>query len=127
MTDTLQETIEKAKEKLGDENATIMAEYLGLDDYDPVKMKARCCFHNENTPSLSYDPKTHRFHCFSCGATVDIVDVLIKSGNTFHDACKKLFELADINYSFGSASKDRGVYRYPHAENGDMTKVKNQR
>ena len=124
MIDNLQDAVEKAKEKLGDENATVMAEYLGLEDYDPVKMKARCCFHNEKTPSLSYDPKTHRFHCFSCGATVDIVDVFIKSGMTFHEACKRLFELTNIDYSFGSASKDRGVYRYPHAENGDMGIVK---
>ena len=46
MNDTLQEAIEKAKEKLGDENATIMAEYLGLEAYDTVKMKARCCFND---------------------------------------------------------------------------------
>lgn len=124
MTDNLQDAVEKAKEKLGDENATIMAEYLGLEDYDPVKMKARCCFHNEKTPSLSYDPKTHRFHCFSCGATVDIIDVLIKNGNTFHGACRKLFELAGIDYGFNHESKDRGVYRYPHAENGDMNAVR---
>ena len=124
MTDTLQEAIEKAKEKLGDDNATIMAEYLGLEDYEPVKMVARCCFHNEKTPSLSYDPKTYRFHCFACGATVDIVDVFIRSGMTFHDACKKLFELTGVEYSLISESKDRGVYRYPHAENGNMDKVK---
>lgn len=124
MTDTLQEAIEKAKEKLGDDNATIMAEYLGLEDYEPVKMVARCCFHNEKTPSLSYDPKTYRFHCFACGTTVDIVDVFIRSGMTFHDACKKLFELTDIEYSLVAESKDRGVYRYPHAENGNMDKIK---
>ena len=124
MTDNLQEAIEKAKEKLGDDNATIMAEYLGLEDYEPVKMVARCCFHNEKTPSLSYDPKTYRFHCFACGTTVDIVDVFIRSGMTFHDACKKLFELTDIEYSLVGESKDRGVYRYPHAENGNMDKVK---
>ena len=124
MTDNLQEAIEKAKEKLGVDNATIMAEYLGLEDYEPVKMVARCCFHNEKTPSLSYDPKTYRFHCFACGTTVDIVDVFIRSGMTFHDACKKLFELTDIEYSLVGESKDRGVYRYPHAENGNMDKVK---
>lgn len=124
MTNTLQEMIEKAKEKLGDENATIMAEYLELEDYEPVKMKARCCFHNEKTPSLSYDPKTYRFHCFSCGATVDIIDVLIKSGMRFYEACNKLFELADMDYRVSHETKDRGVYKYPHEENGDMTVVR---
>ena len=120
MIDNLQEMIEKAKEKLGDENATIMAESLGLEDYEPVKMMARCCFHNEKTPSLSYDPKTYRFHCFACGATVDIVDVFMRNGMTFHDACNKLFKLADINYDTQYDSKDRGAYRYPHQEDGDM-------
>ena len=122
MNDTLQEAIEKAKEKLGDENATIMAEYLGLEDYDPVKMKARCCFHDEKTPSLSYDPKTYRFHCFACGTTVDIVDVFIKNGMRFHDACQKLFELAGVEYNILGDIKDRGVYKYPHKESGDMEK-----
>ena len=120
MTENLQEVIEKAKEKLGDENATIMAESLGLEDYEPVKMMARCCFHNEKTPSLSYDPKTYRFHCFACGATVDIIDVFMRDGTTFHDACNKLFKLADINYDAQYDSKDRGAYRYPHQEDGDM-------
>lgn len=125
MGDKLQETIERAKEILGDRNAEIMAEYLGLDnyDYDPVKMKARCCFHEEKTPSLSYDPKKYRFHCFSCGATVDIIDVFIQSGMTFHKACQKLFEYANIDYSFESSEKDRGIYRYPHKESGNMSGV----
>ncbi len=123
MGDKLQETIEQAKEILGDRNGEIMAEYLGLSDYDPVKMRARCCFHDEKTPSLTYDPKKYRFHCFGCGATVDIVDVMMQSGKTFHDACKEIFELAGINYVFESPEKDRGIYRYPHAETGDMTKV----
>lgn len=123
MSYNLQDAIEKAKEKLGDDNATIMAEYLGLDDYEPVKMKARCCFHDDKTPSLSYDPKTHRFHCFSCGTTVDIIDVFIKSGIRFNDACRKLFELAGINYDLPFEQKDRGIYRYPHSENGDMKNV----
>lgn len=124
MNNTLQEMIEKAKEQLGDDNATIMAEYLGLDDYEPVKMKARCCFHKEKTPSFSYDPKTYRFHCFSCGATVDIVDVFIHSGMKFYEACNKLFELSGVDYRVSYESKDRGIYRYPHEESGDMSVVK---
>ena len=121
----IQRLIERAKEKLGDENATIMAEYLGLDDYDPVKMKAICCFHNEKTPSLSYDPTSYRFHCFACGATVDVIDCMIKSGMRFSDACKELFRRADIEYDSSLfAQKDRGAYRYPHPESGDVNKVR---
>lgn len=120
----LQEFIELAKEKLGDENATIMAEYLGLDDYDPVKMKATCCFHKEKTPSLSYDPRTHRFHCFSCGATVDILDVFLQSGMRFNDACSELFKRADVECNVLFEQKDRGAYKYPHMENGDVNSIR---
>lgn len=125
MTDNLQRLIEDAKEKLGDENATIMAEYLGLSDYDPVKMKARCCFHKEKTPSLSYDADTHRFHCFGCGATVDVIDAMIKHGMRFSEACKELFARADIDYDSSLFDqKERGTYRYPHIENGNVDNIR---
>ena len=125
MTDNLQILIEEAKEKLGDENAIIMSEYLGLDDYEPVKMKARCCFHNEKTASLSYDPKTHRFHCFACGATVDVIDCMVKSGMRFSEACRELFKRANIDYNESMfEKKDRGTYKYPKAETGDVNKIR---
>lgn len=35
--------------------------------------KARCPFHNERTPSMSF--KGGRYHCFGCGASGDAVDL----------------------------------------------------
>lgn len=43
--------IEKAKEKLGDNNAFIMAELLELENFDEKDLKACCPYHNENTAS----------------------------------------------------------------------------
>lgn len=51
------EKILEAKEKLGDENAFIMAEALGLDDFDERNLKACCPYHEEDTPSFIYDKK----------------------------------------------------------------------
>ena len=93
--------IEKAKEKLGDENAFIMAELLELENWDEKNLKGCCPYHREDTPSFVYNKKDHRFKCFGCGTMVDIIDVLMANGNTFLDAAKILFEKAGFQYSFG--------------------------
>lgn len=109
--------IEQAKEKLGDDNAFLMAELLGLDDFDTRNLKACCPYHREDTPSFIYDKKNYRFHCFGCSKTVDIIDVLMEKGNTFLDATKFLFEKAGINYSFGEQDvKTKRNYKYPKEE-----------
>lgn len=119
-----QEVINEAKEKLGDRNAIIMSELLELESFDERDLKSRCPFHKEDTPSFIYDKKTFRFHCFGCQKTVDIIDVLMHLGNTFLEACKKLFDYADIKYSFGEAGvATRAKYRYPRDENGDLKQV----
>lgn len=32
--------------------------------------------HNDKTPSMSYHAKTHRLHCFGCGASYDLFEVI---------------------------------------------------
>lgn len=109
--------IEKAKEKLGDQNAFLIADLLELDDFDEKNLKACCPYHNENTASFIYNKKAHNWHCFGCNTTVDLIDVLMEKGNTFLEATKYLFDKADIQYSFGEKDvKTRHNYRYPHEE-----------
>jgi twinkle protein len=109
-----QELIKQAKEKLSDKNAFIIAELLELEDFDEKNLKARCCYHNEDTASFIYDKKHFRFHCFGCGTNVDVIDALMHKGNTYLQACKKLFEYAEINYSFGEEGiKTKSQYKYP--------------
>lgn len=111
------EKILEAKEKLGDENAFIMAEALGLDDFDERNLKTCCPYHEEDTPSFIYDKKRMRFHCFSCQKTVDILDVFMEKGMTYIEACEKLFEAAKIPYSFGEKGvRTKAQYRYPKQE-----------
>lgn len=117
----------EAKEILGDRNATLMAEMLQLEDYDENNMKALCCFHHEDTPSLIYNPKNYTYHCFGCQKTVDILDVYMQTQHlTYIEAVQKLFEEAGIHYSFGEANvRTRHQYIYPQevSKDNDMTQV----
>lgn len=118
--------IEEAKEKLGDENFTYMMQFLGIEDYDAARMKCCCPFHKEDTASFIYNPKTYKAHCFGCSVNVDILDAYMKGKNgTFGEAVQKLFELADIPYSFGEYGvKTKRQYRYPKAvECSDKTHI----
>lgn len=120
------ELIQKAKERLGNENAKIIAELLELDDYDESNMKACCPYHHEDTASFIYNSKDFRFHCFGCGHSVDIIDVLMEKGNTFIDSVKWLMEKVDIDFSCPEQHvKTIERYKYPHEEdiNNEMTQV----
>lgn len=109
--------IEKAKEKLRNQNAFIMAELLELEDFDEKNLKSCCPYHDENTPSFIYNPKNYSMHCFSCNKTVDIIDVLMSKGKTFLESVQFLFDKAGIECSFGEQNvKTKHNYRYPHEE-----------
>lgn len=108
------ELILQAKEKLGDRNATLIAEELGITDFDERNLKARCPFHSEKHASFIYNPKAYNFHCFGCGGNWDILDAFMLNGLTYAEACKKLFELAEIPYAFGELGvRTRRQYKYP--------------
>lgn len=107
----------KAKEKLGDRNAFLVAELLQLQEFDEKNLKALCPYHAEDTPSFVYDKKRYCWHCFGCNKTVDLLDVLVGQGRTFLEACQFLFEKANMNYSFGEKNvQTRHEYKYPHEE-----------
>lgn len=107
----------KAKEKLGDSNAFLVAELLDLESFDEKNLKACCPYHGEDTASFIYNKKAHNWHCFGCNKTVDIIDILMEKGNTFLEALKFLFEQAGMDYSFGEKDvRTRHNYKYPHEE-----------
>lgn len=91
-------------------------EFLGVTDYDEHRMRCCCPFHLEDTPSFIYNPKEFNCHCFgACARSFDIVDAYMKGHNaTFVEAAEKLFELAEMSYSFGDHKvKTKHSYRYP--------------
>lgn len=110
------EAILQAKEKLGDENARIIVRELGITDFDEKNMKCCCPFHQEDHASFIYNKKAFNFRCFgSCGRSYDILDVFMYKGATYAEACKKLFEVAEMPYSFGELGvKTKRHYKYPH-------------
>lgn len=117
--------IEEAKQKLGTENAFIIAEELNLEKFDDKNLKACCCYHEENTPSMIFNPKTNAYHSFCCGRNTDIIDAYMLNGCTYVEAVQKLFDKAKIKYAFGEVGvKTKQRYRYPKLEqNEDKTKV----
>ena len=109
------DAIMQAKEKLGDDNARIIIEELGIFDYDERDMKCCCPFHQEDHASFIYNKKAFNFRCFgACSRSYDILDVLMYKGMTYAQACRKLFDLAGMPYSFGELGvKTRRQYQYP--------------
>lgn len=111
------EKIEKAKEKLGDGNADIIAEILQLENYDERNKKACCPWHDEKTPSFIYNPKTYKMHCFGCNKNTDILDAYMHTGSTYMQAVQQLFDLVGIKHAFGEIGvKTKAQYRYPKEE-----------
>ena len=111
------EKIDKAKKKLGEKTPDIIAELLHLEKYDSRNRKALCPFHEEDTPSFVWNPKGYYFKCFGCSRTLDIIDAYMLTGLTFAEACEKVFELAEMPYSFGEKGvRTKSQYRYPKEE-----------
>lgn len=111
------EKLMQAKSKIIDRTPDIVADLLNLEQYDPKNHKALCPFHNEDTPSFVFNPKTGYFKCFGCSKTLDIIDAYVETGKTFVEACEKVFELADMPYSFGEKGvRTKSQYKYPKEE-----------
>src|SRR5215212_6263862 len=52
---------------------------------------ALCCFHEENTPSLSFNPEKNVFHCFGCKKSGGVIDfVMARDKLDFVEAVLKL-------------------------------------
>ena len=114
-------SIEEAKEKLGDDNAFLIAELLQLEDFDEKNLKACCPYHREDTASFIYSKKGHFFKCFGCSKSVDIIDVYMETQNaTFLEAVKWLFNKAGMEFSCPEQHvKTIARYKYPHTESLD--------
>ena len=54
-----------------------MLNYLNTTDYFSTKhFKCRNPLHNDNKPSMKYNPKRNNVHCFSCGVTYGLIDLI---------------------------------------------------
>lgn len=111
------EQILKAKTKLGERNAEIIAKLFNIEGYDDVNRKGLCPWHLEDTPSFIYNPKGFCFKCFGCGKNTDVIDAYMHTGKTYLEAVEELFKEANILYAFGEKGvKTKSQYRYPKLE-----------
>lgn len=106
--------INEAKQKMGEKAALIIAKDLNLEQFNERDLKALCHWHQEDTPSLIWNPKNNSYKCFGCGKNYDIINHYMSyEGKTYIEAVQKLFEQTGIKYSFGEKGVKTRDYRYP--------------
>lgn len=106
--------IKEAKRKLGDKAAFIIAAELELKEFDDKNLKAICKWHEEDTPSLIWNPKEDSYKCFGCGKVYGIIDHYMAHDKlTFLGAAQKLFQKVDIKHAFGNIGIKQREYKYP--------------
>ena len=55
-----------------------MMNYLSTTNYyNPKFFHCRCPEHNDNKPSMKFNPKNNKVHCFSCGVTYGLIDLVM--------------------------------------------------
>lgn len=76
--------------------------------------KALCCFHDEKTPSLTFNETDNTFHCFGCGAKGDIFDFVMEAEGIAKAELPKAMKLLAGFYSIPvpqySKSKEKSEY-----------------
>jgi twinkle protein len=124
---SLKEKIIEAKQIYNDKAAHLIAEELNIENWDSEKLKGCCPFHKEDTPSFIWNKKDNFFKCFGCGRVYSILDHYQRSGLSYIEAVKKLFNETGIifeEFSWNEKEDYFRHYKYPQEEtNTDRSKV----
>ncbi len=65
-----------------------------------VKPVAKCCLHDENTPSLRYFEETNTFYCYGCRAGGDIIELHRRFTEKMVGRLPSLDESVEFLYSY---------------------------
>ena len=68
-----------------------MLNYLSTTNYyNPKRFICRCPDHQDTNPSMKFNPKNNKVHCFSCGVTYGLIDLVMVD--------RKLCYIDAVNY-----------------------------
>ena len=80
--------------------------------------KCLCFLHGESNPSMSFNPKTKKYKCFSCGASYDIFNHYQEYYNkSFVEAVKSIISDFNMNIELDINKIDRKAKKPPTAHN----------
>ena len=86
-----------------------VARWLGIE---VLSGKAKCPFHNDQTPSMSF--KEGRFKCFGCDASGDAIDLVARLKNvSATEAAQKITEVFHIHNSAPVQKKPAAINHEP--------------
>ena len=118
--DEFVDKVYEAVKVVGDDAIPLIEEHLNIHFKDG---KCCCPFHNEDTPSFVWNPKTKGCICFGCGKHYNIVNVLVDKTGSHKEALNELFRMAHMEINtYGYKPFDGGRtdwfadYKYPHPE-----------
>jgi len=98
----------------------------------PLKQKGKnwwglCPFHSDKTPSFSVTPDTGRYKCWSCSATGDIFDWVMKRQNVeFAEAIQILAKEAGVTLRRGGGLPENTRNNYERAMDAALTFFRDQ-
>ena len=119
----LKKVIEDIKFNL---NSEAIKNKIALDRGLKLNNQNKClCFkHNETNPSMSFDSKTNKFKCFSCGASVDIFEHYQEYYNlSFLEASKSIIKDFNLNIDINIKQSERRARKSPTKHNSYNNKV----
>lgn len=112
---------EYAKEEIKDQMEYYLIQYKGIENTS----KPFCCFfHADKNPSMSFNRKNNTVHCFACGESWDVLDLIAHDYNidSFPDQIEKACELFGIeNDSEKINSKKQSTTSAPGTTEKDYT------
>ena len=80
-------------DELDKARATPIEEVAGKLGMRVVRHTALCPFHNDKNPSLHFHRGKNRYKCFACGASGDVVDLVMRYNNVgFKEAVAEILE-----------------------------------
>ena len=86
-----------------------VARWLGIE---VMNGKAKCPFHNDQTPSMSF--KEGRFKCFGCDASGDAIDLVARLNHlSTTEAAQKITEVFHIHNSAPVQKKPAAISHEP--------------